>query len=330
MKKLIIISAVLLCSDIYSAGLGVRGAFTRNCFIGSEYIASGRSCESYSDDVYSVYWNPAGLISIYNKKNLTSDEIRKKADKGEIEDISEEDIRKMDDNSRKGFLQLGFTASSIDIDRRSLFAASAFKFFNGVMAVGAYAINSPDIETRDESGNLTGKASYTATVASLSYAFESKLANFGFTFKGLTENIDGDVYYGAAGDVGAQFYILPILKIGVVAQDLGLFMYGGSIDGDKYDFGSPLIRGGLSFSNASRTVILSASTVRRLESDSFAFNMGFSYYMDSVSFMTGLADKCLTAGAVISISGKYEFSYAFSVDPVDLGYNNSVSLSAVF
>jgi hypothetical protein len=58
--------------------------------------------------------------------------------------------------------------------------------------------------------------------------------------------------------------------------------------------------------------------------------MGFSYYMDSVSVMTGLADKCLTAGAVISISGKYEFSYAFSVDPVDLGYNNSVSLSAVF
>ena len=52
--------------------------------------------------------------------------------------------------------------------------------------------------------------------------------------------------------------------------------------------------------------------------------------MDSVSFMTGLADKCLTAGAVISISGKYEFSYAFSVDQIDLGYNNSVSLSAVF
>ncbi|HQE60219.1 MAG TPA: hypothetical protein PLA54_13605, partial [Spirochaetota bacterium] len=119
MKKIIIITAVLICSDVYSTGLGVRGAFTRNCFIGSEYIASGRSCESYSDDVYSVYWNPAGLISIYNKKNLTADEIRKKADKGEIEDISEDDIRKMDDNSRKGFLQLGFTASSIDIDRRS-------------------------------------------------------------------------------------------------------------------------------------------------------------------------------------------------------------------
>ncbi|MBP7901580.1 MAG: hypothetical protein KA015_02065 [Spirochaetes bacterium] len=330
MKKIIVITGFLLCFNTYSAGLGVRGAFTRNCFIGSEYIASGRSCESYTDDVYSVYWNPAGLVSLYNKKKLTADEIRKKADKGEIEDISEEDIRKMDDNSRKAFLQLGFTASNIDIDRRSLFAASAFKLFNGVMAIGAYVINSPDIEKRDEAGNLSGKTSYTATVTSVSYAFESKLANFGFTLKGLSENIAGDVYYGAAGDFGAQFYVLPILKIGVVAQDLGLFMYGGSIDGDKYDFGSPMIRGGLSFSNASRTVILSASTVRRLESDSFAFNIGFSYYMDSISFMTGLTDKCVTAGSVISISGKYEFSYAFSVDPVDLGYNNSISLSAVF
>lgn len=332
MKKFIL-SALVVILPVYllPSGKGVRGAFTRNCFIGSEYIAAGRSCEASVDDVFSVYWNPAGLVRLYNKKYLSSDEIRVKAEKNEIDDISEEDIRRMNEDTARAFVQTGATVSSIDVERRSVFAAVAFKFFSGAMAIGGYVINSPDIDRRDEAGVYKGKTSYSAGVSYFSYAFKSSIANFGFTFKGLGENIDGTQYFGAAGDIGAQFSVFPILRIGVVAQDLGIFMKGGSIDGKKYDFGSSLVRAGISVSNAEQTIIITVSSVRKLEDETFEYNMGLTYNMEFVSLMIGLADKNLTAGARISVlDDSFELSYALSIDPVDLGYNNTISVSAAF
>ena len=56
---------------------GSRGSYSRAGWAGARYTAAGMTGEVLSDDVFAIYWNPAGLSEL-KKKRLTETEIREK------------------------------------------------------------------------------------------------------------------------------------------------------------------------------------------------------------------------------------------------------------
>ena len=331
MRFLIIMILMVLPVLLHAEGPGVRGAFTRGGFIGAEYIALGGAAEAVADDVFAIYWNPAGLMNLRNRKHVSADDIRRKAQADDIGGISEEDVARMNDTSGKGFFQIGISASNLAEERRAGFAGAAAPLFSGVIATGLYSINSPDIQKRDETGAAVGLADYTAGCAYLSYAFDADVTSFGISLKGLGENIDGDMYYGNAVDVGVRAEVFPLLRLGFVIQDIGLGFYSGSPDGKTYDYGVPVFRGGVSLSTRNSDIVLAASVVRKVDRDGFEYNIGVEYSpVRALSGMIGLKDNRFAGGARVSIAEMIEFSYALSYDPIDMAFNNTVSLTALF
>jgi hypothetical protein len=316
---------------LLAEGPGVRGAFTRGGFVGAEYIAMGGAAEAVADDVFAIYWNPAGLMNLRNRKHVSADEIRRKAEAGRIDSITEADLARMDDTTAKGFFHIGVSASNLAEDRRAGFAGAAAPFFSGVIGTGLYSINSPDIQKRDETGAANGLADYTAGCAYLTYAFNADVTSFGISIKGLGENIDGEMYYGNAVDVGVRAEVFPLLRLGFVIQDIGLGFYSGSPENKKYDYGMPVFRGGVSLSTRNSDIILAASVVRKVDRDGFEYNIGVEYSpISALSGMIGLKDNRFAGGARVSIASTIEFSYALSYDPIDMAFNNTVSLAALF
>ena len=78
---ILVLSLILLNSglDLFARGTGSRASFNRNAWIaGAKYAAMGSTGVVTSDDVYSIYWNPAGLTELKIKSRLTSEFINDK------------------------------------------------------------------------------------------------------------------------------------------------------------------------------------------------------------------------------------------------------------
>ena len=113
-----------------------------------------------------------------------------------------------------------------------------------------YSIQSLGIETRDETGLLTGTADYRGSAAYLSYAFSAGVSSIGFTVKGLQEKIADVSYYGGGLDVGIQTELFPFLRAGFVIQDIGTGLKTISKQpgiSNEYDFGRPELRLSVAF-----------------------------------------------------------------------------------
>lgn len=324
---------VLSVSHLAAQDAGARATFTRSGWVGARYIAMGKAAEAIADDVYAIYWNPAGLVDLRDRQTLSPDEIREKARKGDIKGITEQDlIRFSDEGNTRPFVQAGVSASMLDVEREAGFAGIAFGLGKGVMGCGLYLIQSRGIEGRDEFGNYTGKLDYVASTGFVSYGFTTGLASMGVSLKGMQERIAESTYYGAAADFGANVDVLPFLRLAFVIQDIGQTMQGDESRDEmrrRYDFGYPSLKVSAALSNRNRDFLLAVSGVKKIEQEKYELNGGIQYNVSgALSLHMGLNEVNFAAGVSIHLVGM-NIGYAFSVDNIDYGYNNTVSLSLV-
>ncbi len=331
-----VLNAVLLvCSAVSflsAENAGSRGSFTRGGWAGARYAASGMTGEVMADDVFAIYWNPAGLTELKAKKLLTEKQITEKAKSGDIGDITEEDLLNFSEsNYKKLFFDVGASYTRLAVERDAAFAGCAFNLFGGVFGMGLYSIVSSGIETRDDSGNLTGEEDYVGSSGFISYAIDSDIFSIGFSFKPLYEKIGQSTYAGAGADVGIQVSVLPFLKAGIMARDLGSFLKPLDAENseDRYDFFKPQVRTGLLFSTDSG-IKFSLSGSKKLEQTGFGFGIGVEYdLVRNISLNAGLDDSYFSTGAVIRLM-RIDVAYALTFDRIDYGYNNTVSVEILF
>ncbi len=323
----------LSLSQAEAQDAGSRASFTRSGWVGARYIAMGKAAEAIADDVYAIYWNPAGLVDLRDQQTLSADEIREKVQKGNIKGISEQDlVRFSEEGGSRAFVQTGVSAALLDVEREAGFAGIAFGLGKGVLGCGLYLIQSMGIEGRDASGNYTGDLDYVASTGFLSYGFTTGLASMGVSLKGMQERIAESTYYGAAADFGVNVDVLPFLRLAFVIQDIGQTMQGDESQDEmkrRYDFGYPSLKVSAALTNRSRDITLAASGVKKIEQEKYEFNGGIQYNVSgALSLQMGLNEANFAAGLSIHLFGM-NIGYAFSIDNIDYGYNNIVSLSLV-
>lgn len=316
----------------YAENAGSRGSYTRGGWAGAEYAATGMTGEVLANDIFSIYWNPAGLTELRVKKKLTESQITEKAKQGKIDDITEEDLLNFSESdANQIFFNVGGSYTKLDIERNAGFAGCAFNLFKGVIGVGLYSINSSDVETRNDSGELTGYKDYSGSEGFLSYALQWNIISLGFSAKGYYESIGDSKYSGAGADAGMQIFVLPFIKIGVMVRDAFGFLkpQDASSSEDRYDYFKPQIRTGIAFlSDSGIKIALSGS--KKLEQSDYEYGAGIEYDISRfITVNTGLSNKYFSAGFVLKLLN-VDISYAINFDNIDYGYNNTVSLALLF
>jgi len=332
-KNIFIISLLfVLTESAFSENAGSRGAFTRGGWAGARYVAAAMTGEVLANDVFSIYWNPAGLTELKRKTRLTEEEVTKRARTGRIDEITEEDLLSFSESGyEKVFVDAGVSYTALDAERDAVFTGFAFSLFKGVAGAGFYSIMSTGIETRDDLGNKTGTAAYSGSVAYFSYAYSANVASVGVSLKGIYESIDDAQYAGAGADLGVQVYLLPFFKVGFMARDLGSFLtpYNAPELDKRYDFFYPEFSIGAAITSDAGFRIAFNGT-KRLEQTGFIFGGAIEYDLSRrVIIICGLRDDYFSSGVVIKLLGM-DVSYAFSFDRIDLGYNNTVSIGILF
>lgn len=333
-RILFIFILVCLCrTELFATGGGSRASFTRGGWVGARYVAMGMAADVLADDIYAIYWNPAGLYELKGKKKLTADEIKKKARTGDIEDIREEDLLDFSEQDvDKSFVQLGISGAMLDVSRNAAFTGVAFDMLGGVFGVGLYSIASFGIESRDDSGAYIEDINYIASVSYISYSWSMGIATIGASLKGLYEKIGNVNYMGFGTDVGTQIYVLPFLKVGFVAQDLGTGLFPvGNQDNieNRYDLASPTLKLGLTVTSDTG-ITFAISAIKKLEQDKFNIGAGIQYDIKKLmSIYLGMNNSYFSTGLTLKLS-RFNISYAFTIDRIDYGYNNIVSISVLF
>jgi hypothetical protein len=312
---------------------GSRAAYTRGGWAGAKYAAMGMSADTLVNDAYAIYWNPAGLSELIGTKKLSSDEIKEKAQKGNLSALSEADLLRFSEDDVEEFhFQVAVSAAMLDYDRNAGFAGVAFSAFSGIAGMGLYTLSSTGIEGRDETGAYTGDLSYLASTGYLSYAWTSGMTNIGFSLKGLYEKIDDAAYSGSGLDIGVQVSVLPFMKLGFVIQDLGTFMYPVSAGPEvekRPDFAYTTFRlGGAVVSDSGLTLVFGVD--KRLEQESYIVGFGVQYELsEGIELYSGMRDKLFSAGVGFNL-WIFDVAYAMSFDSIDYGFNNMVSLLMTF
>lgn len=192
MKKIIILLLVLGLAGTASAGLtkaGSAGAQFLKIGVGSKYQGMGEATAATANDVYAMYWNPAGLVEIEN-------------------------------------FAIGFTNVNwlLDIDLNYISAAKYFEDV-GVFGISATVLSMDDqeittFEQQDGTGEYYSASSY---AIGLSYARQltARFA-FGATVKYVEEKIDQERATGMAVDFGTVLYTgFRSLRLGMSISNLG-------------------------------------------------------------------------------------------------------------
>lgn len=316
----------------YAENAGSRGSYTRGGWAGARYAASGMTGEVLADDIFSIYWNPAGLTELRVKKKLTESQITEKAKSGQVDDITEDDLLNFSETGASQlFFNIGASYTKLDYDRNAGFAGCAFNFFRGVVGTGLYSITSADIETRDETGLLTGETGYSGSAGFLSYAMQWNVVSIGISAKGYYETIGESTYSGAGADAGFHIFLLPFLKLGVMVRDAGAFLkpHDAPDSEDRYDFFQPQIKVGMAFFTDTG-VKIAFSGSKKLEQSGFEFGAGVEYSLTKYLMVnTGIFDNYFSAGFTLKLLSM-DVSYAINFDKIDYGYNNTVSLAVLF
>ncbi|HON16600.1 MAG TPA: hypothetical protein PLA51_08990 [Spirochaetota bacterium] len=319
--------------SVMAENAGSRGSYSRAGWAGARYTAAGMTGEVLSDDVFAIYWNPAGLSELKTKKRLTETEIREKASSGNVDEITEEDLLNFSDNTYDPFfVDVGVSYTSLDIERDAGFGGVAFNFYGGVLGAGCFLITSGNIETRDENGTLIdNKERYTGTVGYLSYAFPVNIISFGLNVKSYYEAIGEYTYYGFGADAGAIVYLLPFIRMGIMIRDGVGFLspQKEEYSEESYDFFKPEIKVAFALlTDAGVRVALSGS--RKLEQDNFDYGAGVEFDLSkNLMLSAGLNDGYFSCGFTLKLF-KMDISYALNFDKIDYGYNNTISLTVFF
>ncbi|MDD3730918.1 MAG: PorV/PorQ family protein [candidate division Zixibacteria bacterium] len=207
MKKLFILLLVLSWAGTASAGLskaGSAGAQFLKIGVGSKYQGMGEASVATVNDVYAMYWNPAGLVEVEN-------------------------------------YAIGFTNVNwlLDIDLNYVAAAKYFEEV-GVFGISAAILSMDEQEiTTFEEEDGTGRY-YSAASYAVGFSFARQLTDkfaFGASVKYIEERIDNERARGYAFDFGTLLYTgFRSLRLGMSINNMGPEMKFTGTDLDvRYD-----------------------------------------------------------------------------------------------
>ena len=207
MKKLLVLLLVLSLAGTASAELskaGSAGAQFLKIGVGSKYQGMGEASVASVNDVYAMYWNPAGLVEV--------------------------------ENAAVGFTNVNWL---LDIDLNYVAAAKYFEDV-GVFGISAAILSMDDQEIttfteEDGTGSYYSAASYAVGVT---YARQltARFA-FGATVKYVEERIHNERARGYAFDFGTLLYTgFRSLRLGMSISNMGPEMKFTGTDLDvRYD-----------------------------------------------------------------------------------------------
>src|SRR3989339_29181 len=299
------VSAVLA---VFAAEIHPNAGKTSASFLkiglGARAIGMGESYAGIADDVYAVYWNPAGL------NNLTSNEFTAMHTEW-FQDIRYE-----------------YASAALRLDAKSVCAFS----LGGLYLAG---IERRTVMENPEDGPSLPEGTFGAYDILAVASYSSKLDEswtLGANIKGVYESIDIYGGFTIALDVGAIYKIVPNVNIGMVIQNFGPHL---SIRETSYWL--PLnIKVGVGFKIPE--VNLTGDFDINQPIDNFTkFSAGLEYNYDNLLFPrigyryrfngNELGELSgLTAGIGIRISD-YQLDYAF-VPFGDLGVTHRISFTA--
>lgn len=324
----VILSCLTYIHPVFaSEDAGSRAAYTRLPYAGGSYVSFGCVGEAVANDVFSLYWNPAGLSEISRRTMKSAEEINQSASTGDVSGITETDLLAYDGSKSHGGFSAGASASTLGLRGNTFFAGTAFSAFSGGLGLGAYSFHSPSIDEYDESGKHTGTGYYNGSEAFISYGKSAGFSSVGFSVKGLFEKISDYNSAGAALDIGVMAEPFPFLKLGFVAQDIAIVMTPtGEGRFSERDFGSALVRMSVAFDSRAARILVGFGMERKIEQEGFSFKAGVKYDpTDSMSISIGFADTLVTAGAGWKFAG-LDTWYAFAYDRAFMQGTHTVSM----
>ena len=192
MKKILTILVILALVGTATAeqsNVGSVGAQFLKIGVGSRYMGMGEASVATSNDIYAMYWNPAGLTEV--------------------------------ENSAISFTNVNWI---LDVDLNYVGAAKYFEDF-GVVGVSATVLSMGEQEvTRADAPNGTGET-YDATSYSVGVTYARQLTkqfSFGATFKYVGERIYKEESKGYAFDFGTMLYTgWRSLRLGMSISNMG-------------------------------------------------------------------------------------------------------------
>ena len=315
----IIIISGLFSPDVFSAGkAGSRASDFRDVTAGAEFTAMGKSGGAVIDDVFSIYWNPAGLGNLAELPDFSS-----------VDDNGRDGAAGVTDNdltnfsgSRSKNIQFGASGAFIYDKSTSGFFGAAFRAFRGVIGAALLSIYSEDEGLSEAGPDASASAGF------ISYGTALGPAALGISLKAFYEKIGEYRFYGFGADAGCQVEIVPFIKTALVVQDLATVFKPyedyGYIE-NKYDFSSQAVKISAAISGISYFII-AFSGVKILDAD-YQFNYGLRYDIrKNFSLSLGINDySAVCSGLSWGIkSGK--ISYALSYEWDERDYNNIISI----
>jgi hypothetical protein len=282
---------------------------------GAEYTAMGKSGCALIDDIFSVYWNPAGLGILARYLNFSNVKDDKRPGTSNDGQITDNDLTGFSADGDKT-AQTGASGSFIYDKSAAGFLGSAFKVFGG--AIAAAVISSYN---EDNSTEVSASAGY------LSYGRSFGPAELGMSLKAFHGKAGDSKFYGFGADAGCRLEVVPFLTLAIVVQDLAAAFKPYSDYGNmenKYDFAVPAYKFSAAMSSIPKMVI--AFTGINAPESGFEFNYGIRYdIIKRLSVSLGLNDYYAVC---TGFTGGFSFgklSYAFSCNIDGKDYLNIIS-----
>ncbi len=299
------VTALSLADDVQiHPNAGKTSASFLKLGLGARAVGMGESYAGIADDIYAVYWNPAGL------NNLTKNELSAMHTEW-FQDIRYE-----------------YASVALRLSDRSVGAFSLGGLYMSGLERRTVLENPEDAPSVPE-----GTFGAYDVVAIFSYAFKlDESWTLGANLKGICESLDVYNGYSAALDVGAQYKLSPNMKLGMVIQN-----FGPNLTVREQSYWLPFnVKVGLGFAIPEWRITGDIDINQPID-DFTRFSAGAEYNYENLIFLRAgyryrwngdaLGNLAgLTAGIGLRISD-YQLDYAF-VPFGDLGITHRISFTA--
>ncbi|UCD17347.1 MAG: PorV/PorQ family protein [Candidatus Zixiibacteriota bacterium] len=194
-KKIVIILTVAFLCGTVSAGefskVGTAGAQFLKIGVGSRYTAMAEASVACANDIYSMYWNPAGLANVYNNE-LAFSHVYYIAD-----------------------INLNYVAYARSFEDIGIFGVSAT-----VLGMDDQEVTTTEPDEQNGTGEMYSVSSHAVQLTYARY-LTTRFA-FGGSFKYVSEKIYREKSDGFAFDFGTLLYTgLRSLRIGMSISNMG-------------------------------------------------------------------------------------------------------------
>ncbi|HPG31548.1 MAG TPA: PorV/PorQ family protein [bacterium] len=272
---LLAVAAAIVLSTANGYCAGTTGAQFLQIGIGAKPVSLGGAYTAAAEDVYGLYWNPAG-IAFLNKSELTIQHNEW------IEDVT--------------YDFAGYAAKIID---------------KNYIGIAVYHLSSGDIEGRDLLGNKSGDYKSTDSAMSLTWTLkpENKFA-LGFTGKYIKQKIDDSSASSIAADAGIKILCSEEFSFGI-----SLLNFGQKLKFESQENKLPFtMRSGVSYKNQSLLLSLDVVKVRDEDASvSFGAELNYDrmlYIRAGYNSYDEDFDKDIYCGLGLNLY-KFNFDYAY-------------------